>query len=33
MLGLAVLLSEPFVLIPLLVVLAWVAIAWLRNRD
>jgi len=33
MLGLALLLSEPWVLIPLLLVLAWIAIAWLRDRD
>jgi hypothetical protein len=33
MLALAVLLSEPWVVLPLLAVLVWVAVAWLRDRD
>jgi hypothetical protein len=33
MMALAVLLTEPFVIIPLLAVLCWVAVAWLRDRD
>ncbi len=33
MMGLAVLLSEPWVILPLLAVLVWIAVAWLRDRD
>ncbi len=33
MMGLAVLLSEPWVILPLLAVLVAVAVAWLRDRG